>query len=149
MKTKSILIICFVIGYCANIDAQTNDNVIQMRTVNDCFCPSTYDSSIVGNRVQVPPKFSEDVNKYFNDSIQYSQLGTKIKTEGTVYVSVIIEKDGSLSNITIIQSYNPNLNTEAKRVVSTMPKWQPGKQNGVPVRAQIVLPVKFKIQGAR
>ena len=60
-------------------------------------------------------------------------------------VSFIINKDGSTSDFKVIKSVDPYLDKEALRVMSMMPKWKPGKQNGVPVRVKMTVPVNFKL----
>ena len=60
--------------------------------------------------------------------------------------SISIEKDGSVTGIQEMRSPSEDLTKEAKRVVSAMPKWKPGKQRGKPVRVKYVLPVTFRLQ---
>ncbi len=64
--------------------------------------------------------------------------------EGRVIVSFIIEKDGSISNAKVTKGVHESLDKEALRVVSAMPNWKPGKQDGQAVRARFTLPVSFK-----
>lgn len=96
--------------------------------------------------LQREPKFREDINKYFADSIKYPLEAMKKKIEGVVYLSSIIEKNGSISNIRVLRSPDTYLSNEAKRVISNMPKWTPGMRNGVPVRVQYIMPVHFKLK---
>lgn len=63
--------------------------------------------------------------------------------QGTVILSFIIEKDGSLSNIKAIKSPHKVLSDEAIRIVELMPNWKPGKQRGKAVRVRYQLPIKF------
>ena len=65
--------------------------------------------------------------------------------QGRVTVSFIVEKDGRVSNVRLLRSVQPSLDKEAIRVVKSMPKWTPGKQNGKPVRVRFNLPVMFKL----
>lgn len=146
MKKKSIFILYLIFIGFTNLHAQNgkNDSVVSA-PVYDCFCPSTYDSTIADGNVQIKPKFFLDVDKYFADSIRYPEDAKEEKIEATIYLSAIIEKDGSVSHVTVIHSYNKNLSAEAERVVSTMPKWIPGVQNGVVVRVQTIIPVRFNL----
>ena len=66
--------------------------------------------------------------------------------QGRVVVSFIVEKDGSITNATIRRSVDPAFDREALRVVSSMPKWIPGKENGRNVRVRFNAPVQFKLQ---
>lgn len=64
---------------------------------------------------------------------------------GKVVVSFIVERDGTISDVKIARSVESSLDYEAKKVVMAMPKWNPGKQNGIPVRVRHQVPVVFKI----
>ena len=59
-------------------------------------------------------------------------------------VSLIVETDGSISNVNVIQGVDPLLDAEAKRVVSAMPKWNPGYHKGEAVRVRYNIPITFK-----
>ncbi|PKP34305.1 MAG: energy transducer TonB, partial [Bacteroidetes bacterium HGW-Bacteroidetes-15] len=67
--------------------------------------------------------------------------------QGTVYVTFVVEPNGSISNVKLLRDIGGGCGTEAIRVVKAMPKWQPGKQRGKAVRVQFNLPVKFILQG--
>jgi periplasmic protein TonB len=77
----------------------------------------------------------------------YPQEAQDSSIQGTVYVSFVVEKDGSLSDIKIIRGVCPSLNAEALRVMKMMPKWKPGKQRGKPVRVKFNMPIAFRLQG--
>ena len=67
------------------------------------------------------------------------------KSEIKIIATFIVEEDGSLTNIKIIESNEPTLNREVVRVIKSMPKWKPATENGVPVRSDFKLPIKIKI----
>ncbi|MEO5603004.1 MAG: M56 family metallopeptidase [Cyclobacteriaceae bacterium] len=67
------------------------------------------------------------------------------KKMGTVFVSFIVEKDGSISEVKTIRGVSKEVDAEAERVIKLFPKWIPGKQKGEAVRVRFVLPVKFKL----
>ena len=67
------------------------------------------------------------------------------KSEIKIIATFIVEKDGSLTNIKIIESNEPSLNREVVRVIKSMPKWNPATENGIPVRSDFKLPIKIKI----
>lgn len=83
--------------------------------------------------------------KYLQTNIQYPQLEKEANKQGSVYISFIVEKDGSISNIKAVKEVPgaPGLTKEAIRVISMMPKWIPGKMNGRAVRVEITQPIKF------
>ncbi len=90
------------------------------------------------------PRFPGDLSRYFADSIRVPKDTNGEKIRGTVYLTFIVEKDGSLSDIKILRSVCQSLDSEAERVVSGMPRWTPGKQDGVPVRVKTTLPIYFR-----
>ena len=83
--------------------------------------------------------------KYLMENIKYPEQAMKEGIQGRVTVRFIVEKDGSISDVKPILSVHPLLNKEAVRVVKSMPKWSPGKQNGKPVRVRFNVPVMFKL----
>jgi protein TonB len=66
--------------------------------------------------------------------------------QGTVYVTFVVEKDGSITDVRVLRGIGGGCDEEAVRVVKNSPKWSPGKQRGKPVRVQYNLPVKFILQ---
>lgn len=78
-------------------------------------------------------------------NLQYPAEAMEKNVQGTVYVSFIVEKDGSISNVVLKRDIGSGCGEEAVRVVKMMPKWTPGKQNGKEVRTQFILPVTFKL----
>ncbi len=72
-------------------------------------------------------------------------LETGADIEGTVVVDFVVEKDGSLSNVTVRRSLHPDLDKEAVSIVQQMPAWIPGKQRGEIVRQHILMPIDFKL----
>jgi len=63
--------------------------------------------------------------------------------QGKVFVSFVIQEDGSLTDIAIVRSVHPMLDAEAIRVVQQMPKWKPGRSDGKAVRVSFTLPINF------
>ena len=84
--------------------------------------------------------------KYLGENIKYPAMARENGIEGTVYVEFIIAKDGSITEANVKRGIGGGCNEEALRVVNSMPKWKPGKQQGNPVKVKYTLPVKFKLQ---
>ena len=87
----------------------------------------------------------EELYKWIGSNVQYPAVAWENGIEGRVILKFIVEKDGSLRDSTVIHSVHPMLDREALRLVGQMPKWNPGKRAGVPVRVRYCLPIKFKI----
>ena len=83
---------------------------------------------------------------YLGKNIKYPTIAQKNKEQGRVILQMIVGKDGSISNIKVLRSISPLLDAEAIRVVSTMPKWEPGQQGGQAIAVEYTLPIVFKLQ---
>lgn len=108
----------------------------------------TKKNNMVFDIVEVMPQYPGGqiaMLKYFMENIKYPEQAMKKGIQGRVAVSFIVEKDGSISNVRPVHSVHPLLDKEAVRVVKSMPKWSPGKQNGKPVRVRFNVPVMFKL----
>jgi TonB family protein len=88
---------------------------------------------------------SGDVNAWLAHNIIYPQSAITRGIEGKVFVSFVIEKDGTISNVSLLRGVDTSLNREALRVVSGMPKWTAGKLKNKLVRVKLVLPLSFKL----
>lgn len=82
---------------------------------------------------------------YISNNLQYPEKAQKNGIQGRVVVKFIVEKDGSISNVEVNRSVDPDLDNEAMRVIKNMPKWNPAKQNGKEVRAYYDIPVTFRL----
>lgn len=99
--------------------------------------------------VDVMPEFpggETELLKYMARNVKYPAESVKYKEEGSLSLSFIINKDGSLSDIKVVKSLTPLLDAEAVRVVKNMPKWTPGKVKGKVVRVAYTTPITFKCQ---
>lgn len=99
--------------------------------------------------VEQDPEFPggvEALYKYIQSNIKYPQLAKENNITGRVFVTFVVEKDGSVSNVKAARDIGGGCGAEAVRVVKSMPKWKPGKQRGKAVRAAYTLPVNFTLQ---
>ncbi len=85
------------------------------------------------------------LSQYLASNIKYPQLAKENNITGKVFVSFVVEKDGSVGQVKILRDIGGGCGAEAVRVVKAMPKWKPGKQRGKPVRTQFNLPVDFSL----
>ena len=84
--------------------------------------------------------------QWLRDNIKYPVIAAENGVEGRVIVQFVVSKTGSISDVRVARGVDPSLDKEAIRVVSSMPKWTPGKQNGTTVNVRYTLPVTFKLQ---
>lgn len=98
--------------------------------------------------VEQQPEFQggyEAMMNFIKKNMRYPASARRMGVDGTVYVSFVVSKDGSISEVKTIRGISADCDKEAIRVVSMMPPWKPGKQNGKPVFVRFVLPIKFKL----
>lgn len=91
------------------------------------------------------PGGPEEMMKYLAGNIKYPESAVKSKTEGTVYISFLVESDGKVTGAKIMRGVNTELDTEAMRVVTAMPEWTPAYKNRQAVASEYTLPIKFKL----
>ena len=99
--------------------------------------------------VEVMPSFPGGQGallSYLSTHVKYPVVAQENGVQGRVTVSFVVERDGSITDVHVVRSVDPSLDREAARVVSSMPNWQPGKQNGSAVRVKFNVPVQFKLQ---
>ena len=87
-----------------------------------------------------------DLNKFRNwvqSRLKYPAIAQENNIQGKVTLSFVIEKDGTLTHIEVLQSPDRSLSEEASRILAQSPKWTPGKQRNIPVRVKYILPVDF------
>jgi protein TonB len=97
--------------------------------------------------VEVMPTFKGgDLNKFrdwVGQRTKYPEEAITNKIRGTVFLTFIVEKDGTVSNVTVTKGVNPLLDEEAVKAISESPKWSPGLQRGQPVRVRFLIPLSF------
>jgi len=99
--------------------------------------------------VEVMPSFPGGPSallQYLSSHVKYPVVAQENGIQGRVTISFVVERDGSITDVRVAKSVDPSLDREAARVVSSMPRWNPGKQNGSAVRVKFNVPVQFKLQ---
>ena len=82
-------------------------------------------------------------------SIRYPESAEKAGIQGRVIATFVVMKDGSISNVKVVKSVSPELDTEALRVLSAMPNWTPGMQNGKAVNVKYTVPISFALPDSK
>ncbi|HNS16195.1 MAG TPA: TonB family protein [Bacteroidales bacterium] len=91
------------------------------------------------------PGGQDSLDAFLHRNLRYPEQALAVKTEGTVYLSFVVETDGSLSDIKVLRGLSPECAQEAIRLVNSMPLWIPGRQKNTPVRVQYHLPIQFQL----
>ena len=85
--------------------------------------------------------------QYLSANVRYPETAHKAGVEGRIIATFVVEKDGTITESKIVKSVSPELDAEALRVLNSMPRWVPGKQDGQAVRVKYTVPVTFRLQG--
>ena len=96
--------------------------------------------------VEVMPEYpggNKAMYAYMGENIKYPQKAREDGISGTVFITFVVEKDGTVSHVKKLRGVEESLDKEAMRVIKAMPKWKPGRQKGKAVRVQYNLPIKF------
>ena len=111
--------------------------------------PKPEDATKVFDVVEEMPSFpggNGALMSYLNGNTKYPVVAQENGVQGKVIISFVVERDGSISDVRVARSVDPSLDREAQRVVKSMPRWTPGKQNGQTVRVKYTVPVVFRLQ---
>ena len=103
----------------------------------------------VANVADESPEFPggmEALYKYLAENIHYPEQAKKDQIQGRVFITFVVEKDGSITDAKVVRGIGGGCDEEALRVVNAMPKWTPGKMRGEVVRVNFNLPITFKLQ---
>ena len=107
-----------------------------------------YDPNRIFTSVQQIPTFPggfDSFYKFLAQNIRYPANAVKERIQGKVFLTFVVEKDGSLTDIKVIRGVSGDIDAEAVRVLMSSPKWKPGIQNGRPVRVQFAVPIDFSL----
>ena len=132
-------------------EEQEDDEGVVLRSgeavVEPQVAPDT--TKIFGDIAEQMPMFpggDRKLMEYLESSIQYPPECKESCIQGRVIVTFVVERDGSISQAKVAKSLDPLLDAEALRVVNAMPKWIPGRQNGVTVAVKYTIPVTFRLK---
>jgi TonB family protein len=117
--------------------SKNNENLTQLSQDDEVFT--------IVDETASPQGGIEELYKFIGSKLLYPRDAKTNGIEGRVFVEFIVEKDGSVTNVTVVKGVDPLLNKAAADVVSLFPKWVPGKNKGEVVRQKVVLPVAFKL----
>jgi TonB family protein len=123
---------------------------VEEEVVFDVFVEEEVDEEQIFDVVEEQPQFpggAAAMMKFLSNNIQYPRISRDNGSQGRAMVRFTVNSDGSIQDTEIIKSTGDMyLDREALRLVESMPKWSPGRQNGKPVRVKFVLPVNFHLQ---
>ena len=83
--------------------------------------------------------------KYIQKNVKYPPIAKEYNITGKVYISFVVDKSGSVTNVKVVRGVDKNLDAEAVRVIKSLPKYKPGMQKGKPVRVMFTIPINFNL----
>ncbi|SOE22666.1 outer membrane transport energization protein TonB [Spirosomataceae bacterium TFI 002] len=99
--------------------------------------------------VEQQPEFpggTSEMYKYIGENMKYPAAAQRANISGRVFIKFVVEKDGSIGNIEVLKGIGFGCDEEAMRVIKSMPKWNPGRQNGKNVRVYFTMPVVYRLE---
>lgn len=81
--------------------------------------------------------------RFLSENIRYPQMAREAGIQGTVFITFVVERNGSVTDVRVVRGIGGGCDEEAVRVVRNMPRWTPGRQRGQPVRVQFTMPIRF------
>ena len=114
---------------------------------------SNADPNMIYDTVDEMPEYPDGgmagVMRFLSSAIEYPTIAAENGVQGRVTVQFVVNRDGSIVDAKVIRGIDPYLDKEALRVLSLMPKWNPGKQNGETIRVKYTLPLTFRLQNKK
>lgn len=136
-KTQLTLLVLSALCFSSVAIAQDNNGTESTTTTKPIL-------DIVSTEAKFPGGNSL-INKFIANNIKYPSKAIDEGIEGKVTLSFVIEKDGSIGNVKVINSVHTELDREAIRVIKSMPKWEPATANDKPIRSLYTIPINFKL----
>ena len=115
----------------------------------DQYLAERKDTINVYDCVEQMPSFpggSQKLKEFIEENLRYPKELEETCVQGRVIVRFIVERNGKLSNVKVVKSVHPALDKEAIRIVKLMPRWIPGRQNGITVRVKCYIPIIFRLK---
>ena len=135
MKKLLLILLCLpMIGF-----GQETDVYFEEEDYNEVF--------IAVETMPVFPGGDLGLMKYIQKNLKYPAIAREYNITGKVYVSYIVDEDGSVINVKIARGVDKNLDAEAVRVIRSLPKYKPGNQRGKAVKVQYTIPINFTLTG--
>ena len=115
----------------------------------DQYLAERKDTINVYDCVEQMPSFpggTQKLKEFIEENLRYPKELEETCVQGRVIVRFVVERNGKLSNVKVVKSVHPVLDKEALRIVKLMPRWIPGRQNGITVRVKFYIPIIFRLK---
>ena len=91
------------------------------------------------------PGGNQKMQDFIEKNLHYPKECAEKEIQGRVIIALVVERNGTLTNIRVVKSVNPALDKEAMRIINLMPKWIPGRQSDKTVRVKYIIPITFQL----
>ncbi|NDV67594.1 energy transducer TonB [Dysgonomonas sp. 25] len=138
-----------LVGKVNVLDGSTSKFAIDPSTLKENLAVTKEPEKKIHDFVETMPVFpggETEMNRYLRKNVNYPMDAQEQGIHGRVTVRFVVDKNGNISNVTVLKGINPSCDREAVRVVKSMPKWIPGRQNGNAVAVYFNLPIVFRLQ---
>ena len=146
MKTQEELVESNLTISVADVVGDDDEHGMDVAELNTQIVDEVKTEAAPFSYVEQMPQFpggEAALNAFLNNNIKYPQVASENGIKGRVTIRFVVERDGSVTDVTVYRGVHPALDKEALRVVGLIPKWIPGKQNGEPVRVYHIAPINF------
>jgi protein TonB len=147
---KTLLLICLatsaVVANAQQSTPKSGDPNAEIKI--DAPVTTSENNTQIFTAVEQEPSFPggmEQFYRFLQTNIRYPAKAFENNVQGKVFLTFVVEKDGSLTDIKVVRGIGSGCDEEARRVFTISPKWKPGIQNGRPVRVQYTMPVSFSL----
>ncbi len=126
------------------MEEEVSDEVLSFAVVESVpVFPGCEDAS---NNAERQKCFQEEMQRFVARNYKFPEMARQMGIQGRVYVDFVIEKNGTISNVSVVRGVDKLLDDEAVRVIKALPKFEPAKQRGKPVRMRFTMPFNLKLQ---
>ena len=149
-KMQTFFIGIFILSFLSSKTATSANVFAQFKTIKEILIDTHPKRDKLFVVVEDKPEFiggESALFKYISENIKYPKVARENNIEGTVYVGFVVEADGSITDVDVKRGVGGGCSEEAVRVISAMPDWKPGRQQGQPVAVAYTIPIKFKLGG--
>ena len=146
LVTMIVILLMMTVG---NIACAQNVPLIIDPDKVDQYLAERKDTINVYDCVEQMPSFpggTQKLKEFIEKNLRYPKELEESCVQGRVIVRFIVERNGKLSNVKVVKSVHPVLDKEALRIVKLMPRWIPGRQNGITVRVKCYIPIIFRLK---
>jgi periplasmic protein TonB len=136
---RLILITIALLAFFSTAKAQKSDTLKELRA-----------DTLIFTAVEKDPTFKGGIDKfyqYLSQNLHYPASAIKNHIQGKVFITFVVERDGSLTDVKVVRGVSEDIDAEALRVIKNSPKWNPGTQNRRAVRVQYTMPLNFTLTG--